>query len=246
MKFIAKTFNGCNELWTMSPKLESLSHEYGYKGQVTILPNGSDIQASEETLKNISAFRKQYAKRGEKLLLFVGRIHRLKNIEFILQVCSKLQQQNYPFKMLFVGSGQDLAHFQKRSKDLHLTDHVFFVGKVTDRAVLAKFYACSDLFIFPSKYDTDGIVKNEAAAFNTPSILLKDCFAASNITDNENGYLEEENANKFAERITQIFQDKSTYNKVCKNAQQTLFFTWPQIVEKAEKEYLRIIQQAKK
>lgn len=245
MKYIARSFNACDELWTMNPKMAELSHAYGYKGKVFLLPNGCDLNKSDINANKVDNFRLQYASKDEKLLLYVGRIHILKNIEFILKVCEQLKEKHFPFKMVFVGNGQDFDKFNKMNQNMHLEDCVFFVGKVADRNKLQYFYKVSDLFVFPSNYDTDGIVKTEAAAYQTPTIFLEGSIASSCVQNNFNGYIEENDVTKFADRIIEIFKDEKNYKTVCKNAEETLYLTWKDIIARAEKRYYEIIEKKK-
>lgn len=245
LAYVAKRFNWCDELWTMNSKLVELAREYGYKGKVTIVPNGSDLKRDNFTRDEawVQNFRKQYVTQGQKLLLYVGRIHVLKNLEFTVDVCEELKKRNFPFKMVWVGEGQDFEYFAKLIKKKNLEDTIVLIGKITDRKILQDFYAASDLFVFPSTYDTDGIVKSEAAAFKTPTIFLEGTIASSCAQDNFNGYIGANNPVQFADKIQQIFADDETYRYVCDNAEKTLFLTWEDVVKKVEANYLRMIEE---
>ena len=246
MKYIAKTFNSCEELWTMNSKLEEMSHEYGYNGKVFLLPNGCDMKKQNIDNKKEDAIKSKYVQNGEHLLLFVGRIHRLKNIDFIFETCQHLKEKNFPFKMLFIGSGQDYDKYLKRRQEDGLEEELQFLGKITDREKLQHFYKASDLFIFPSYYDCDAIVKNEAAAFGTPTIFVEGAITASSVKDGVNGYVGKNDPAAFADKIVEIFNDEQKYKQVCINAEKTLFKTWDEIVEQAEKRYYQIIKSHKK
>ena len=71
---------------------------------------------------------------------------------------------------------------------LGIADKVTFAGRVTDRERLKQYYAAADLFLFPSLYDTDGLVVREAAALDTPSVMLKEASASGMLTDGETGF----------------------------------------------------------
>ena len=245
MAYMRKSFNSCDELWTMNPKLVDLAREYGCKGKITIHPNGCDM-TPDVNLEAAKKLRKKYAQDDEKVLLFVGRIHKLKNIRFSIDVCEKLKELGFKFKMLFAGDGQDFEHFKKYTTSKNLDDKVLFLGKIKDRKKLKLLYKLADLFVFPSNYDSDGLVKNEAAAMQTPTIFIDGSITASSVKDDFNGYLCEEDVDKFAQKIVDIFKDEKDYQKVCENAQKTLYFSWNDIVNKAEKEYLRVIEEHKK
>ena len=98
-------------------------------------------------------------KNDTKTLLYVGRVSKEKNIE---DFC-KLPDQNYRYnyKKIVVGDGPDRKRLQKKYP------HVSFVGYKFGEE-LAWYYKHSDVFVFPSKADTYGIVILEAMACGTP------------------------------------------------------------------------------
>lgn len=247
MKYIGSTFSSCDELWTMNKRLEEVARNYHYarKDQtVWILPNGCNVETDIDE-SEAKKLRQQYAKDDEKVLLFVGRIHILKRIDFILETCNFLKDKNFPFKMLFVGIGQDFDKFNKMTQELGLSDHVKFLGKITDRTKLSMVYKISDLFVFPSIYDCDALVKKEAAAFETPTIFVNGTICSSEITDGENGYLTDDTPQAFADKILKIFADEKTYKKVCKNAKESLYKTWDETVKKVVDRYYKVIEEHK-
>lgn len=88
------------------------------------------------------------------ILLYVGRIAVEKNIETFL-AC------DYPATKVVVGDGPARANLEKRFPEAH------FLGKRTGEA-LAGCYAHADVFVFPSRTDTFGLVMIEALACGTP------------------------------------------------------------------------------
>lgn len=86
--------------------------------------------------------------------LYVGRIAPEKNIEAFLQI------DNAGSKVL-IGDGPDLEKLKQQYPSAH------FLG-VKKGEELAKYYASADVFVFPSKTDTFGVVNIEAIACGTP------------------------------------------------------------------------------
>ena len=250
LKNIAKTFNLSDVLWTMNPACVKLSKEYGYTGKTDIVPNGTDLK-NEFSKEEIETFKQEVRKKykiadDEKIFMNIGRLNKLKNIDFVINVCKVLKDLNFKFKLLLIGSGKDEEHFKNKVKSLKLQKNIIFVGKVYKTKEKCKLFASADLQVFPSFYDTDGIVRIEAAAFNTPTIFIKDSIAASAITDNVNGFIGENDTTKFAEKIIEIFKNEELYKKVKTKCFEDLYKDWDNIVEIVLKKYYNIINKGEK
>jgi glycosyltransferase involved in cell wall biosynthesis len=88
------------------------------------------------------------------ILLYVGRVAVEKNIEAFLSC-------DYPGSKVVVGDGPARAELEAKFPK------ATFLGKRTGRE-LAGCYAGADVFVFPSKTDTFGLVMIEALACGTP------------------------------------------------------------------------------
>ena len=126
------------------------------------------------------------------IYLFVGRLRWYKGIREIIDGLSKLKQSNKEFTMIFVGDGEDLGEMKRYAIDKSVIQNCLFVGAIHDREELRDYYSLADLFIFPSSYDTFGLVVREAAACGTPSLLVKGSCAAERAQDNIDSFLIEE------------------------------------------------------
>ncbi len=88
------------------------------------------------------------------IFLYVGRIAVEKNLEAFLAL-------DLPGSKVVVGDGPDLARLKSAHPDVH------FLGVMTGET-LAKAYAAADVFVFPSRTDTFGMVILEALAAGVP------------------------------------------------------------------------------
>ena len=88
------------------------------------------------------------------LMLFVGRVSYEKNIEAFLKL-------DLPGTKVVAGVGPVEAQLKARHPGVR------WVG-ILPRETLARLYAASDLFVFPSRADTFGLVMVEAMAAGTP------------------------------------------------------------------------------
>lgn len=95
-----------------------------------------------------------YADLPRPIMLYVGRVAVEKNLEAFLD-CP------YPGSKVVVGDGPALASLKARFPDAH------FLGRKSGRE-LAGCYAGANVFVFPSRTDTFGLVMIESLACGTP------------------------------------------------------------------------------
>ena len=239
LKIITKVFNRSNLLLTMNPKCAEIIKGYGYKGKIKLLPNGTDLNSETELSKQINEIKEKYEISDDQVVLItIGRLVKLKNIDLVIDSCKILKEQGFNFKLLIIGGGQDEKYFKRKVKENKLSGEVKFVGRVYDATIKSAFFSLANLNVFPSFYDTDGIVKIEAAAFETPTLFAKGSVASSSCKDNVNGYISEAKPNSFAKKITEIFDDNN-YFAVCKQAKNDLYLSWDGVVEKLLNIYLK-------
>ena len=188
--------------------------------------------------------KKYNIKQTDKVLLFVGRLNKLKNIMFIVDSLVELNKLklNYNYKMIFVGSGQDEKELKKYVLKNNLDDKVIFTGRVEDRDELARFYVRSDLFLFPSWYDTNSIVQIEAASQKTPTVFIEGTVTSSTITNNFNGFTTPNSAYEYAKEIDEILNDNELLQKVSENAFKTVYKTWDNVVEEIYALYNQLLE----
>lgn len=228
-KIIIKQYNRCDECWAVNSEVAKIYYnDYHYKKMPKVMGNATDmrlIDATEKAKKVIN--EKHNIKDDEKVFLFTGRINSLKNIFFIVNSLKILKEKcNFKFKMLFVGTGQDEEKLKEKIKDNKLEEEVIMCGKVTNRNELASYYARADLFLFPSLYDASSIVQIEAASQKTPTLFVNGAVTAATIKNNVNGFIAENNEEKYAERIIEVVKNKKLYTEVCENAYKDIYVNW--------------------
>ncbi len=243
-KKITNIYNKCDEVWTVNEEVARIfKEEYKYKKNPRIMYNATEMtkvkdkEKADDTINKIHNLNKD-----EKILLFVGRINKLKNIFFIIDALKILEKKNFKYKMIFIGNGQDEEELKKYIKEKKVKN-VILCGKVTDRKLLSYYYQRAHLFLFPSLYDCSSIVQIEAASQNTPGLFLKEAATANTIKNNVNGFLSENNPNSYAKRIIEILDNEELYNKVSKNAYKDLYKNWDDIVKEVYSLYLKIIKE---
>lgn len=242
LKNIISVFNSCNECWAVNREVAKVYyHEYGLKKFPKVQNNGTDLLPYENE-EEIKKLRLQYGiKDDEKVLLFIGRIIRLKNVFFIADCLKRLKENNFKYKMIYVGSGPDFDELKEYIKELGLEKEIIFTGKIADRELLVKHYAMADLFVFPSMYDCSSLVQIEAASQHTPTIFVRGAVTSGTCTEGVDAYFAKEEVEDFSNKIMEIFKNDAEYQKIKEGAFNNLYVTWTGAVQKVYEEYLRVI-----
>ena len=165
-----------------------------------------------------------------------------KNLKIIIDSLKILKNKGIRFRMLFVGDGKDRPAVEKYAAQQGLKGYVEFTGAIYDREKLRDYYSRADLFLFPSTYDTCGLVVMEAAACDCPSVLVKNSCAAETVEDNVSGFLCEENAYSCAKTIAKAVSDLDHLKQVGKNASDMVYYSWEDAVDVAYKRYEEIVK----
>lgn len=243
MKGLMNVFNACDKCIVVNEFLEEELHEFGYKKKSVTIYNGTDLVPIKDKEKAIAFVNKLHDfKKDETVLLFVGRLIDIKNIFFIADVLKKLKEDNFKFKMIFVGTGPDENKLKNIISNYKLNDVVCFTGKVTDRNYLSALYLRSNLLLFPSLMDTSSLVRIEAAVNETPGLFITDSLVGKMIKDDYNGFNSKMDVNTYEKRIIEVISDKKLLTKVSKNAKKTLGINWKEVSNQIYKLYLKTLK----
>lgn len=248
-KRIIRVFNRCDECWAVNNAVARIFYEdYGYKRLPYVMHNATEMKPVDDYDKACNLINKKYHLKDEKVFIFVGRINALKNIFFIVDALKLVRERkpNLNFKMFFIGTGQDEEELKKYIQKNNLEDNITLVGKVTDRSLLASFYARSDLFLFPSLYDSSSIVQIEAASQKTPVLFIEGAATTDTVTNNVNGFITKNNTLSYANSIIKIINNDKLLKKVSNNAFRDLYKNWDDNIKDVYKRYKELINEKKK
>ena len=244
IKLLVENISACDEVWTVSRGAGENLRSLGYQGDYIVMPNGVDIPADrlpEETVRAVSEGLD--LPEGVPLLLFVGRMMWYKGLRIILDALKQLKGEGQDFRMVFIGKGTDGEAIRAYAEELCLGDKVFFLPPCYDREIIRAWYCRADLFLFPSTFDTNGLVVREAAACELASVLVRGSCAAEDITDGRNGFLIEENADSMAALLAKLCHEPEVLKRVGRQAQEEIYISWDDAVHRAQQRYEIVIEQ---
>lgn len=136
--------------------------------EIVVAPCGIDFP--ETAPRQLDVRRRLQLGRDTQLLLYVGQLVYEKRVDFLLVAMRHLVRAGRDVHLVLVGDGPVRADFEALARDLGIADRCTFTGLVQDRGVLADHYDQADLFVFPSTFETQGLVAMEAASFGLPTV----------------------------------------------------------------------------
>lgn len=242
-RFVLNNINHMDEVWVVSENAAEDLREFGYKGKYRVMRNGTDFKKGKAPQSEIDEIDRIYRiEPCELVFMFVGRMMWYKNLKIIIDALKILKDSGVRFRMFFIGDGRDRPAIEKYAEHQGLKGYAEFTGAICDREKLRAYYSRADLFLFPSTYDTCGLVVMEAAACNCPSVLVRGSCAAEVVDDNISGFLCEENAASCAETIKSAISDLAKLKEVGINASNTVYYPWEDAVETAYNLYEEIVR----
>lgn len=135
------------------------------RSKLSIFPRGTDAELFHPRYRDPDFFPSRGVPDGVNLL-YVGRVARDKNLDFLYECFRSLREIGLKVNLIIAGTGPYLEDFQKKTAG----DRVFFLGYITGEE-LSRAYASSDIFVFPSTTDTYGNVVLEAQASGLPVVV---------------------------------------------------------------------------
>ncbi len=236
---IVRFYDSCDEVWTVNENSAKVLEDYGYKGNIVIMPNGTDTEFMESE-GDCEALKSLGVRDDAATFLYVGQISPKKNIEIAVRACGILKEEGMDFQFLMVGQGAFDKQLKEISKELGIEDDVKMLGFVSDRNVLQSLYRKADMVLFPSLYDTSSLVPVEAAVAGTPTAMIEGSTTSKGIEDGVNGFLCQNSPEGIAEKIKAALPAAA---EVGKTAQRTIPLSWDDSVARAEERYMKLCEE---
>ncbi len=238
---ILANIESADAVWTVSEGASRSLRALGYRGEYLVMPNGVDLPlgaASPEAVRGVN--ERLNLSPDMPVFLFIGRLMWYKGIRQILDAIRLLKTDVRPFRMLFVGDGQEKDEIVQYAKNTGIDDCVTFLPAISDREELRAYYSRGDLFLFPSEYDTNGLVVHEAAACATASVTLKGSCAAEGVIDGQNGLTVDATPESLARACKQMLANPQYMREMGDHAQKELYLSWEDSVRRAYTEYEQV------
>lgn len=207
-RYLTYFCNSCHAVVAPSRAVhELLVAGYGVKAPVHVMPTGVNAPgvAYEQTwLRNRLSIPT-----GATVLLYVGRLGLEKNVAFILRSFQRLVHgRASDCRLVVVGGGTEERNLAVLARRLGIDGRVVFTGR-WPREDVQMAYAGSDLFVFASRTETQGLVILEAMAGGLPVVALKASGVEDVVEDGVNGLMCGSDEEEFARLAGSLVDDPS-------------------------------------
>ncbi len=188
-RWIIFCYNLGDIIITPSEYSKKILEGYGLKKEIYALSNGINTDFWKKDPDHIEASKEEFIKkynipRDSKIIISVGHFMRRKGIDDFIS----LAQSNPDKTFIWFGhTDAILVPSDIRRKIRNAPSNLIFAGYVESED-LKKAYECSDLFLFLSREETEGIVVLEALSCGIPTIVRDIPVYEGWLSDNENVY----------------------------------------------------------
>ncbi len=234
--WVAAFENRCDAVAAPAESMRQELLQLGVKQPVCVLPTGLPESAFVRDDLQAARLRRELAGGRTHLLCTVSRLGREKNLDVLLRSMACLRERiGGDFRLAVLGEGPERAALEALRDRLGLREQVLFCGMVENHG-LAAYHCASDLFVFASRTETQGIVLLEAMAAGRPVVALDAPGAQDVVRDGVNGFLTCEAG--FAPRIAGLLRDRPLRQAFAKAALRTARrFTVGEVAREAEMLY---------
>jgi len=153
-----------------------------------------------------------------KNILFVGRLEKVKNLDWFLNVFVEIKKQYKDVRFLIAGEGTEKENLELKAKELKLENSVKFLNKI-NYDDLTNYYHLADLVVLPSLSESFGRVLVEAGASGIPCVVSQTTGAKEIIQNEKTGFLLLINNKKqMVAKIVKLLKDEKLSKQMGENA----------------------------
>jgi 1,2-diacylglycerol 3-alpha-glucosyltransferase len=183
---------------------------HGVRRPIEVLPTGIDLDRFQPGAR-ATARQALGLAADDRLLLYVGRLDREKNLGFLLDAVARIQIPRV--RLLLVGRGTQAAALGRAATARALEDRVELRGGSPPDG-LPTYYRAADAFVFASTTETQGLAVLEAMACGLPVVAVRASGIEEVVVEGVSGLLVSEDAADFAAAVTQVLADSDLAAKL--------------------------------
>ncbi|MFO8029008.1 MAG: glycosyltransferase family 1 protein [Cyclonatronaceae bacterium] len=229
-------YRNCQHLYVPSPSLlEELERE-GVACDLRLWARGVDTSLFNPAQRDMEWRRSLGFSDDERVIVFVSRLVWEKNLDMVAGIFSRIGEIDGRVRTLVVGDGPAREKLAERIPD------TVFTGFLTGQD-LARAYASSDIFFFPSDTESFGNVTLEAMSSGLPAVVARAPGNISLVEDGSNGYQAGVNdRERFMQCLVDIIRDPKLQRNMAEKAlEKARTYDWEHILDQLVQHYREVL-----
>ncbi len=205
---------------------------------IRVIYNGVDTEVFNPQVDG-SEIRQKYGLRTDPVVLYLGRLAPYKGVQYLIKAIPLILKARPNTKFLIAGSGRyDMLNLQAMAESQGVGKSVVFTGFVPNE-LIPKFFACCDIFCFPSMWEGFGLPVAEAGATGKPVVAFRRCAIPEIIKHGTTGLLVEPDHGQLANSIITLLEDEKMRKKMGMAARNRVsrLFSWQKMAEQTLEVY---------
>jgi N-acetyl-alpha-D-glucosaminyl L-malate synthase BshA len=158
---------------------------YSIDKDIQVIPNFVDTEVYRP--QKDCAFREHLAPEGERIIVHTSNFRPVKRVPDTIRIFDQVIKE-VPSKLVLVGDGPDRSECERLCRELHLCDHIKFLGKQDG---LVEILNAADVFLIPSQSESFGLAALEAMACGVPVVATSVGGLPELVHHNETGFIAE-------------------------------------------------------
>jgi alpha-1,6-mannosyltransferase len=230
VRYVSKLYNRFEATLVPSKRLAGTLRAWGVSN-VRVVELGVNIKIFNPAGNGAADTRRSLGiAPDQRLLLYVGRLSKEKNVQVLFDAFRLLQgRRGRDFHLLVIGDGQQREQLQQL--EARAGGRVTWIRYCTDSRELAAYYRAADLFVHPGVQETFGLVALESQACGTPVVGIRGSDMDRIIFHEQECWADENSSEALAEAIEKATAGKlSTLGDTAAEAAGSAY-SWPQVFE---------------
>lgn len=211
---------------------------YSIEKNIDVIPNFIDTEVYKPIKDCV--FRKSLAPHGEKILVHTSNFRTVKRVPDTIRILKQVIKE-IPAKLILVGDGPERSECERLCRELHLCEHVKFLGK---QEGLVEILNSADVFLIPSQSESFGLSALEAMACGIPVVSSSVGGLPELIKHDESGFIAEiGDIDRMAKYVIDLLTNEKKYQLFSKNARKRAvnIFDTSKVVPMYEKHYEKLL-----
>ena len=234
--YLRRFYQQCKQVYVPSTAMADVLRDQGITEGLRLWERGVNADRFTPTRRSRNWRRRHGIGDDEVVVTFVSRLVREKGLDVYADVIERLERQDVPHRSLVVGDGPARDEMEERLPNTTFTG--FLEGDD-----LARAYASSDVFLFPSDTETFGNVTLEAMASGLPTVCARAVGSRDLVNDGVTGRLcPPGDVSAFTEAVRELVQNTSLRDRMSTAAhERAQDFTWDAILGKMDRYYDEVL-----